>query len=531
MPKRKMATYLISVLSSHKISIIFPTPKTPHTGRTPIMKKRLISLLLAIILLASFLPASAEYGKEKYEYIQQVADFIRNYGLYSDMEDDPLQRALIQLLEEDEAAFDILLSYMLASYDERTMLIPAEYLEQLLKTSGYVGVGMTITRYEGEPPQVTALHEQGSAKRAGVMVGDVLVSIGGQPVGELDLEQIGATLRDGEEGSFIRLVVLRGEKLLTFDLMRAFIGEPEYSCAEAEEGIWLMRWTSFKTAELLEDFHADIAKMAQSSAKSLIIDLRGNNGGLVSMAYDIIDSLIPDKDVHYLSVTYRDGEEVITEQVKSPGGGLALNSIIVLCDGDTASAAEIITTALCDTGHAVSVGQRTYGKGTAQYEIETPEESLMIITSFKMTSVTGYDYNILGLYPNYPVLNEERQRPATGLTLRDIDLPYGNCSDDAYALNMALGALGMMDKPQKDYRFGDDTQAAVNNFRQQRGIDAQSGIDRQTVALINEALRQLEATPEIYDYQMDKALELAREALSQELRYTVDEQGVYHNEP
>lgn len=498
------------------------------------MKRRLTALLLALVLAASCLISLADYGQEKYDYIQSVADFIREHGLYSGMDDDPLEDALIEYLDSDPRAFDLIMTYMMdAVGDGRTMYIPASYMGQVLQTSGYVGVGVTLSHItdDGDPrAQVTAVHEAGSARRAGVQEGDVVISVDGIPADELEFAAIGDILRgSGEEGTFVDLEVRRGEAVLIFTLERIFIGDKEYSSRRIEDGIWYMKWASFRTEEALEAFAADVQRMAADSAKALILDLRGNPGGRVDMAFDIVDALVPKADLNYITMSGRNGHDVTRQRVYTAGGGLALGQIIVLCDGGTASASEIIMAGLCDTGFAVSVGQRTYGKATAQYEIETPEDSLVILTSFKMSRPGQEDYDLIGMEPTYAVENQEAPAPATDLRLRDIALSFGNCSDDAEKLNAALGLLGLMGAPQKAYRLGDATQAAINNLRQQHGLPRIEGLDRQTAALINTALAGLGQQMVTTDFQLEKALELARAALDQPLKYTVGDDGLFVN--
>lgn len=495
------------------------------------LKRNLIALALCLTFILGCLPVAAEHGEEKYIYIQAVADFIRENGYYSDLDDDPLERALITMLDEDPMAFEMLLYYMMNSYDERSGYIPAAYGLDRLQTSGYVGVGVTITRtFEGEDEesatevtQVTALNPQGSAQRAGVQIGDTVISVGGIALSGIEFSEVSEILRDGEAGSFVDMEVEREGQRLVFTLERTFLGEPEFSCEDLGGGLWKMRFSQFHTDEAMESFYAAIEAMREAGATDLIFDLRDNPGGRLDMAFEVVDALMPQKNVHYITIVGREGDKVTTDKITTPGGGLELQNIVLLCNGGTASASEIIIAGLCgQLPYAASLGERTYGKATAQYEIETPEEGLLILTAFKITTPDGRSYDLEGMSPDFLVYNEQRPRAGIDVTLNPVALSLGNCSDDAQALNQALLALGLMGQAQTAYRFGEDTQAAVNNFRQQRGLERISGIDADTVALLNAALAGLEGTTELADVQLEKALACIEQGLISQLPGAAD---------
>ena len=476
-------------------------------------KRHLIALVLAVMLLVSCTPVSALFGEDKYLYIESIADFIKENGYYSSPDDDPLRRALVTLLDTDEAAFDVLLGAMLSSYDARSMLISSDYFDGLLQTSGYVGVGVTLSLTQDEAGEdvvtITALHPQGSAKRAGLAVGDVVVQVDDRTIESLGFAEIADIMRNGgDAGSFVDIAVMREETRLHFTLERILLGEPEYATRALNEDTYLMRWTKFRDPELMKTCLEDLAAMEEAGARALILDLRGNGGGLLSMSFNLAEALIAEADVHYLTMLTREGNDIISEELKTPGGGgYGLEEIVILCDDGTASASEVIVTALVDTGHAISIGQRTYGKATAQFEFDTPQSSVIILTAHHMRTAKGFDYNLVGLEPTLSVENLILPRSDPGLRLREIALSFGSCSDDAAALNQALEILGLMGAPQKSYRLGEDTRAALNNFRQQNDLERRDGLDVETARLINAALEGLPGLTEVVDRQMEKAME------------------------
>ena len=480
------------------------------------MKKKLLSILLALTLIFQLAPAALAAGEaeiDPYEYLTEIAEFIRQYGYYSDESDDPIMRAVQAYLETDPGALETLLYYMLNSYDGRSGYIPSYLFDpDALQTSGYVGVGVTLSMYEDGNVEIVGLNEMGSAFRAGIKMGDFLVSVDGKSVREMSLEDIGLLLR-GEENTYVKVEVKRGSRVLPFTLQRTFLGEHEFSHRRLEEGVWYMKWLSFNEIDSMDGFYAAIEEMKAANAGALVLDLRGNLGGRVDMAKEVVNALIPKESLHYLTMIGRNGNIEITEKLVTDGTGIQLDKIVVLCDGNTASSSEIIMSAICENGFGESVGTKTYGKATAQYQIETAPGGLMVLTAYKIARPDGSDYDQEGLSPDYEVKNTVGTAPAFKTRLREVGLVFGNCSDDSERLNAALLALGYMKEAEKAYRFGEDTQAAVDNFRAGNGLEPAPGIDVATIALINLALDQLGATSITHDLQLVRALEIAQSAL------------------
>ncbi len=474
------------------------------------MKKRVISLALALFIFLSALPAAyASDGADNYMLLEEIAQFIRQNGLYSEEGDDPIKNALINLLENDPDAFAVLMYHMLSSYDERTMYIPPEYAVQL-QTSGYVGVGVTVELRSSGESVITDISPGGPAETAGLKKGDIIIAVDGKNAADVSPTELVDMLRgDGSENTWVTVSVRRDGKELQFSVQRRLIGDKEFSYSRLEDGTYYMKWTSFSTPSLMSQYRLMLTEMQASGAKDLIIDLRGNHGGILDMAFEIVDSLIPDANVHYLTIEVRQNGDMHTEKMYSTGKGLKMDNIVILCDGGSASASEMLMGALVETGYATSVGVRTYGKGTGQYEIELTDQSLIVITAMRVLTVKTGSYDLKGLYPFYHVDNSTQAGAYADIRLREIALNPGNCSDDAESLNKALVALGYLPGlPDKAYRFGEQTQRALDNLRQANALPAAAGLDIAAARQINTLLINGAAVDVTVDRQLQKALEL-----------------------
>lgn len=495
------------------------------------MKKRLIALLLAFTLLLAAAPTAAAYSaEEQRDIVYDLIELLQTTALEGSEEDDPLYEGLKKLFERDPAAYELLMSAMLDQYDSHTMYIPAGiYSAAFPATEEYVGVGVTM-QADPRGALVTEVNPVGPAALAGVQEGDVIVAVDGASVAGYELTDISGLLR-GERNTWVSVTVLRGGKELSFRLARVSIGEPNFEGYLFEDGVYYMKWTRMSTTESYVRFTWALQEMCELGAGALILDLRGNPGGELNMGFNVVDQLLPDV-CEYFRIGWREDGEMAYESFTSSGSGPRLNGIVILTDDETASAAEVIVCGLVDTGYAVSVGAQTYGKARAQYHYSLEDDAAIVLTVYQLCSISRPDYEGVGLEPTYLVMNEYGTHPAASCApVPEQAIPLGNCSDNAEALNAALRALGYLKRQEKPYLFSAETLLALDRLCVDHGMAApQKGLTVEAARLVNECLRdKAENDIGLVDWQLDTALELAREAAKQPLQYTVDRLGNIRN--
>lgn len=492
--------------------------------------KKLLCALCVCLLLFSCLPAAAMTADERYERMQVIAQFIKQYGIDSSREDDPVMRALLSLFENEEN-YNAFMQAMLSSYDSHSMFVPSGGYETSFPTSEtYVGVGLTMLA-EGGTICITDVAPGSSAEKAGILPGDTLIRAAGVSLKGKPLTEVAALLR-GEEGTSVSVTVLRDGRELSFSLTRTLIGTPNFSSRVVEDGVYYMKWARFADNASYVQFVFALQDMTRNGCRALILDLRGNPGGDLNMGYNVINRLLPDS-LPFFGYTERQGEQRAFYPVVSEGIGAALNKIVVLCDGQTASAAEVVQVSLCDLGYAVSVGEQTYGKARGQYHITFDDGSAAVITAVELIAPKTADYEGVGLTPTYTVHNTQAPHPASSCaSVPETVMAPGFAGEGVLRLHRALAALGFL--PQKyasDVTFSLHTSAALMAFQQNYGLAPSPVLTEACAGRINTALSAFAGKTVTVDKQFEKALEIAREYAAQPAQYTVDELGNVTNLP
>lgn len=303
--------------------------------------------------------------------------------------------------------------------DEWSYYMNAEQYEeyQELMSNSYVGVGITIQiREDAQGFDIIEVVPGGPAEEAGVQAGDVLIGAGGQSL-------IGGTMDDtrvlirGEEGTEVELTVLREEAELTFTVTRRQFETPVATYEMLEDNIGLVNIENFDQRCAKETIAA-IEELREQGATALIFDVRNNPGGYKDELVKVLDYLLPEGDL-FRSVDYRGREEVD----KSDADYLDM-PMAVLMNLQSYSAAEFFAAALSEYDAAVTVGEKTYGKGRFQTAIELSDGSAVNLSIGKYYTPKGESLVGKGLMPDVEVpVDEETAGKIYAGTLDSADDP------------------------------------------------------------------------------------------------------------
>ncbi len=370
-------------------------------------KCRWLSLMLSLLLLLPVCGVQAESQISEEQYIvDAVIKHLMIHGRYEDITEKSLYQAAVEkVIEEDPALYETVLKGMLESIDPYSEYYSKEESESFVTSvSGEVsGIGVTLDFSDPGAAVIASIIPDTPAEKAGLRVGDVIVSANGVDLRNTMSEIILGHVR-GEEGSEVYLEVERDGVILGFTLVRAKVVGTSVTTQVMEQDqqkIMYIRIHSF-VSNTAEKFEEALKQADAQGIKNLILDLRNNGGGILEQAVMMAQQLVPigktvttaDYKIKALSKSYK-GNAPQTPKYKT----------VIVMNKYSASASEVFAAALHENGVATTVGENTYGKGTIQ-SINTLATGGMIkfTTGFYLTP-NGNNINGVGLAPDIGVEN------------------------------------------------------------------------------------------------------------------------------
>jgi carboxyl-terminal processing protease len=260
---------------------------------------------------------------------------------------------------------------------------------------GFGGIGVTLAREEN-PRRVAAVIENTPAARAGLQVDDLLTHVDGRPLSGLQLNDIVRHLR-GPIDSTVSVTLERAGASLTVNLQRALIVPPTVTYRR-EGDIVYFRVSGFnqRTAQTMRTRFADAKAEIGPRMVGLVLDLRGNPGGLLDQAVAMSNLFIAEGEIVSIRGRHLNSRQQFESRREDITRGLP---IVVLIDHHSASAAEIVAAALQDSGRALVIGTRSFGKGTVQTVQRMPNGGEMTLTWARFFAPTGYPLQDIGVMP------------------------------------------------------------------------------------------------------------------------------------
>lgn len=285
-----------------------------------------------------------------------------------------------------------------ATGDPYTVYMDSKEAEEFNKSlSGEIGggIGAAIGVRNGKPT-ITRVIPDNPADKAGVQAGDIIIGINDEATDEWTSDRAAEKIR-GEVGTTVKLAVLRGGDTKEFTITRQEVTDPSVE-SSVQDGIGVL------TVRRFDKETATLARKAARSfeeqkVKGVILDLRDNGGGYLEAAQDLAGIWLKDKVVVSERV---DGKE--TDTLKSDGDTILEGvTTVVLVNGSSASASEIVAGALKDHKAALLVGEKTYGKGTVQSVIQLGGGAQLKVTIARWFTPNGKNITKEGIAPDQEV--------------------------------------------------------------------------------------------------------------------------------
>ena len=266
----------------------------------------------------------------------------------------------------------------------------------------FVGIGVYIG-LDPETNDITIISpiDGSPAAKAGIKSGDVVLAVDGKSVSSQDLNDVIKQIK-GKENTTVDLTVQRESKKLDFTVKRQTIVTKSVESEVKDKNIGYIRITSFDE-NTYKEFKEHLEGLQNKDVKGLVIDLRDNPGGLLDVCVDIADDLIGEG-----TIVYTKDNSGNKEYYKSDANELDL-PMVVLINGGSASASEILTAALVDNNKAIAIGETSFGKGLVQSVKELKDGTGYKLTTAQYYTPNGDYINKKGIKPKIKIEDEEKQ--------------------------------------------------------------------------------------------------------------------------
>lgn len=314
-----------------------------------------------------------------------------------------LQRVKREFVEpvSDRQLMDNAVRGMLAELDAHSQFLDAgEYEEIRINTTGsYTGVGLELQANAGRVGVVTPI-AGAPAERAGILAGDAILTIDGEPVNRGNVSKAILRMR-GPEGSHVLLTVAREghPEPLAFDVLRRAVDVHSVRAESLRDGYAYVRISHFSDTTSM-DLRSSLARLAAETPdalRGLVLDLRDNPGGVLEAAVDVADSFLDEGIIVTASGRTR---AATFRHDAAPGDLLSGAPIVVLVNGGSASASEIVAGALQDNRRATIAGTRTFGKGSVQTVMPLSGGNAIKLTTSRYFTPSGASIQGRGITPD-----------------------------------------------------------------------------------------------------------------------------------
>jgi carboxyl-terminal processing protease len=337
---------------------------------------------------------------------------------------DVFEKVRADYVEEvtDEQLIEYAINGMLSSLDPHSSYLTAKDFEEMqVQTKGeFGGLGIEVTMENGVIKVVSPIDET-PASRAGLQPGDFIVQLDGEPVMGLNLSQAVEKMR-GPVDSKIVLTVQRGEdEPFEVTLTRAVIKVQSARGRLEQNDIAYLRVTSFteQTGSGMENTFKKLKDESKGKLVGVILDLRNNPGGLLDQAIAVSDAFLDKGEIVSTRGRHEDEAQRYNARPGDMTDGLPL---VVLVNGGSASASEIVAGALQDHRRAIIMGTKSFGKGSVQTIIPLPAHGAMRLTTARYYTPSGRSIQALGIEPDIKVEQAKLEVLDGGRRIGEADL-------------------------------------------------------------------------------------------------------------
>ena len=333
---------------------------------------------------------------------------------------DAIRRGYVEDVTDAEL-FEMAVKGMLTSLDPHSAYLTDDDYENLQEsTEGqFTGLGIEIGYRGGFIAIVTPI-DGSPAIEAGLQAGDVILKIDGTSTQGMSTSESSTYMR-GPEGTTVTLEIGRAGESQPFDVVvtRGVIDVPSVRSREIDDGYWLIRISRFQRDSGTEVASAIESALEQGEVKGVILDVRNNPGGVMNASVEMASNFLDGGLVVYTKGRHPESTNSFNAE---PGELLPGVPVVVLVNGGSASASEIIAGALQDRGRAVIMGTQSFGKGSVQTVLPVSETKALKLTTSLYYTPSGRSIQAEGIVPDVVVERAQLTSLEQGNRLREADL-------------------------------------------------------------------------------------------------------------
>ncbi|CAH0124039.1 MULTISPECIES: S41 family peptidase [Bacillaceae] len=462
----------------------------------------IMGIFLVIFLTAGITTIALTFGDEKVESLapDKHAEFEKLYTTYDKIKDNYYEEV------DEEKLVDGAINGMIKSLDDPYSAYmdkkeASSFHESI--SSSFEGIGAEIQEQDGKIMVVSPI--KGSpAEKSGVKPNDIILSVDGKSVEGLTSSEAVLKIR-GEKGTKVDLSISRAGESAPIELTikRDTIPIETVYAEMLDDGVAKIQVTSF-SEHTVQELKTALEEMSKKDMKGLVLDLRGNPGGLLDQAIEMASLFIPNGEV-VLQVEDRSGEKLVE---KSKNDGELKIPVVVLIDDGSASASEIVAAAVSESADIPLIGVKSFGKGTVQTAEDFKDGSNFKYTAAKWLTPEGNWIHKKGIKPDITVkLPDYASLPYIS---PDKELKASDSSSEVKAAEEMLKEAGH-DPGKIDGFFDEATTNAVTAFQREQKIKETGTIKDDTTVKLMQVIQEKILKN---DTQVKKAVEVLKKEIN-----------------
>lgn len=475
--------------------------------------KRLTALALIVTFAFSCVTVFADdkaEDKNQASHGQMINSIIENISVFARYDELTLKKLYVTALEaivgDDQTVYEKAMRAILESIDENSAYYSEEEAKDLFESLGdeVTGIGVNVLSVEGSIV-VSAPIPDSPAEKAGIKSGDIIIAADGIELKNMEFDRAIEYIR-GKEGTIVKVTVVRSglAEPINFNIVREKVTSKPLDMEIIEnEGKQIAMITLYSfTENSAEHFANSLKEIDEKGIKNIIIDLRDNSGGYLDQAVQIADLFLGEGQL----ITIEDHKVDLLDKVyKATGEEKKYNTVIII-NGMSASASEVLTAALKENAAARVVGERSYGKGTVQTLTQAPFNAILKYTIAYYLTPLGNNIHKMGIMPDVNVKNSEKSIDMSEYDFFKLDKVY-KVGDKGEAIENAkkmLQTLGLFVGEINEI-YDENLKIAVKLYQESKGLFPYGVLDITTQMNLYDTLKN--AKIEVDD-QLEAALRM-----------------------